>query len=271
MKARELLDKIKEFKNLLKEHYDLWGKSLDKTIPDYPLRNTDKLKEQQIKLFKLFYQIDKFLTKFSKGRMMYHPTAGIRWEIYSSSIGNDVAQIKGPSLQNALLELEGIIAILEEKDPEEEISISYMASSKEKRVFISHGRETPSLIKIERFLRGLGITPVIVKYEASLGKALDDLIEEQMGTCIAVVILATKDDKIKDERGEEYYQPRPNVIHEIGLAQEKVKDRIIYLKEEDCVFPSNISPKVWENFTQDNMENAFLKVVKELRAFGIIQ
>jgi hypothetical protein len=42
------------------------------------------------------------------------------------------------------------------------------------------------------------------------------------------------------------------------------------LKEEGCKFPSNITPKVWENFTQDNMENAFIKVAKELKAFGII-
>ncbi len=117
---------------------------------------------------------------------------------------------------------------------------------------------------------GLGITPIIVKNKPSKGKAVDDLVKEQMDTCMAVIILATKDDKVKTEK-EEYYQPRPNVIHEIGLAQEKVKDKIIYLKQEGCIFPSNISPKVWENFTQGNMENAFSKVAKELRAFRIIQ
>jgi len=77
--------------------------------------------------------------------------------------------------------------------------------------------------------------------------------------------LATKDDHVDDR-----YQPRLNVIHEIGLAQEKLGGRVIYLKEKGCDFPSNIAPKVWENFTQDNMENAFAKVVKELRAFGVI-
>jgi len=113
--------------------------------------------------------------------------------------------------------------------------------------------------------------PIIVRYEPSLGKSLDDLVEEQMGTCLAVIILATKDDKVSNENGQEYFQPRPNVIHEIGLAQEKVKERIIYLKEEGCDYPSNIQPKVWEYFTQDNMEKAFLKIVKELNGFRIIQ
>lgn len=270
MKVQVLLKKIIEFRDLLREHRDLWGKSLDRPIPDYPVRNTDKLKEQQIQLFRIYYQIDEYLTKFSKGRLMRHPATGIEWDVYRSSIGNDVAQIKGPSLNNALLELEGVIGILEGEDQEKEI-IAGRISREDKRVFISHGGETKALLKIERFLRGLGITPVIVKHEPSLGKSLDDLVEEQMDTCIAVIILATKDDKIKNEKGEEYFQPRPNVIHEIGLAQEKVKERIIYLKEESCIFPSNISPKVWESFAQDNMENAFIKVAKELKAFGIIE
>ncbi|MGA2316537.1 MAG: TIR domain-containing protein [Thermodesulfobacteriota bacterium] len=270
MKVKVLIEKITEFRNLLKEHSELWRKSLDHPIPDYPVRSTDKLKEQQIQLFRIYYQIDEYLTKFSKGRLMRHPMTGIEWDVYRSSIGNDVAQIKGPSLNNSLLELEGIIAILEGEDPEKEITGGRI-SQEDKRVFISHGGETKALLKIERFLRGLGITPVIVKHEPSLGKSLDDLVEEQMETCVAVIILATKDDKIKNEKGEEYFQPRPNVIHEIGLAQEKVRDRIIYLKEEGCRFPSNIAPKVWENFIQDNMENAFIKVGKELKAFGIIE
>jgi predicted nucleotide-binding protein len=269
VKAKVLLEKIKKFRDLLQTHSELWGNSLSDVIPDYPIKNNDILEQQQIQLFRLFYQIDEYLTKFSKGRLMRHPATGIEWDVYKSSIGNDVAQIKGPSLSDALLELEGIIAILEHEDPEREIIAGYI-SSQEKGVFISHGNETKALIKLERFLRGLGITPIIVKHEPSLGKSLDDLVEEQMQTCLAVIVLATKDDRIKGEKGEEYFQPRPNVIHEIGLAQEKVKERIIYLKEEGCKFPSNIAPKVWENFTQDNMENAFIKVAKELKAFGII-
>ena len=269
MKTNALLVKIKEFRDLLKEHYDLWGKSLNDIIPSYPIKNRDKLKEQQIQLHKLFYQLDDYLTKFSKGRLMLHPATGIKWDIYRSSIGDDVAQIKGDSLRKAPLELEGIIGLLEEEYPEKEIIGGY-ASSQEKRVFISHGTETKALIKLERFLRDLGITPVIVKNEPSLGKSVDDLVEEQMSSCGAVIILATKDDKVMNQEVKEYYQPRPNVIHEIGLAQEKVREQIIYLKEEGCDFPSNISPKIWENFTQENMENAFSKVVKEVRAFGII-
>lgn len=35
-------------------------------------------------------------------------------------------------------------------------------------------------------------------------------------------------------------------------------------------FPSNVAPMIWEDFTQDNMEAAFEKIGKELRAFGLL-
>jgi len=47
--------------------------------------------------------------------------------------------------------------------------------------------------------------------------------------------------------------------------------RIIYLLEEGANFPSNIKPKVWESFKQRNMMDAFLGIVRELRAYGILK
>lgn len=270
MKAKNLLGKLRRFKHVLQAHSDLWSQSLSAVWSSQPTSNTEDLKAQQVELFRLYYAIDEYLTWLSKGRLIRLGGVGFEHDMYVTAIGNANAIMKRPSLENALLDIEGIISLLEGEDGESEITPRF-ASQAEKRVFISHGKETRALSKLERFLRGLGVTPIIVKHEPSLGKALDDLVEGQMGTCIAVTILATKDDKIKDEKGEEYFQPRLNVIHEIGLAQERVKARIIYLKEDGCHFPSNVAPKVWESFTQDNMEGAFLKVVKELKAFGVIQ
>jgi len=132
-------------------------------------------------------------------------------------------------------------------------------------IFISHGTETSALAKVERFVRAMGLNPVIVARGPSKGKAVDDVVEERLKECACAIILATADEAIGGRR-----QPRPNVIHEIGLAQEVLKDRLIYLKEEGCEFPSNVAPKIWETFSQGNMEAAFEKIVKELRAFEII-
>lgn len=133
------------------------------------------------------------------------------------------------------------------------------------RVFISHGKLSSALTKLERFVRAMGLEPVIVVHGPSEGMSVDALVDKRMGNSDCAIILATADDQV-----DKYHQPRPNVIHEIGLAQEKFDNKIVYLKELDCEFPSNVQPKVWETFTQDNMEAAFEKVIKELRSFGLI-
>ena len=162
-------------------------------------------------------------------------------------------------IQSAIDQLEqvGIQGIEDEQ--------GYVTPSMNKRVFISHGKHTPALDRVERFIRALGFAPIIVAREASLGKSVDDLVEDQMTGCLCAIVLATKDDEVQD-----YFQPRPNVIHEIGLAQEKFRNRVIYLKEEGCKFPSNVQPKVWEDFTQESLENVFEKIVKELRGFKLL-
>ncbi len=80
-----------------------------------------------------------------------------------------------------------------------------------------------------------------------------------------VIILATGDDEFKGK-----LHPRQNVIHEIGLAQKSHPGKIIYLLEEGAEFPSNINPRVWEHFRQRNMISAFLCIIRELRALGIL-
>lgn len=267
MKIKELIKKIKKFKKLLEEHYSLWNESLGSTLPDYPVRNIGRLEQQQKELYKIFYQIDDYLNKYSRDRRMIHPATNITWDIYASSIGNDVAQIKGSSLKNAIFDLEGIIALLETKDLEEEIKIE---EEQNRKIFISHGGKNKALEKTKNFLISLGFEPVIVEEKASEGKSLDDLIEVRMKSCSVAIILATKDDKVQ-QKDNVYYQPRPNVVHETGLAQQIFGNRIIYLKEKGCTFPSNIVPKVWENFTINNMENAFIKINKELKTYGLIK
>lgn len=86
-----------------------------------------------------------------------------------------------------------------------------------------------------------------------------------MEECQAQIVLATADDQ-----ADGAWQPRMNVIHEVGLGQRMFKDRIIYLKEDRCEFPSNVAPKVWEPFSRDNLEPAYQKIAKELRAMGLL-
>jgi predicted nucleotide-binding protein len=140
------------------------------------------------------------------------------------------------------------------------------------KAFISHGGESAALRKLREFLETLGIELLIVKEQPSLDQDLPDKVNLYLSQADFVIILATADDTVKDKiTGKETKQPRQNVIHEIGLAQKTHSGKIIYLLEEGAEFPSNIRPKVWESFKQRNMMNAFLGVVRELRAYGMLK
>jgi len=134
------------------------------------------------------------------------------------------------------------------------------------KAFISHGKASAALNKLTEFLETLGINPLIVKRQPSLDKTVDAKVEYYLNQADLVIALATGDDEVEGKR-----QPRQNVIHEIGLAQKTHPGRIIYLLEEGTEFPSNIRPKVWESFKQRNMINAFLGIVRELRAYGMLK
>jgi len=134
------------------------------------------------------------------------------------------------------------------------------------KAFISHGKESAALRKLKEFLETLGIEPIIVKTEASLDKTVSDKVEYYLNQSDFVIILATADDEMDGK-----LQPRQNVSHETGLAQKTHPGRIIYLLEERAEFPSNIRPKVYERFKQRNMMNAFLCIVRELRAYDMLK
>lgn len=140
------------------------------------------------------------------------------------------------------------------------------------KVFISHGKESVALRKLKEFIETLGIEPLIVKKQASLDKDVPDKVNFYLNQADFVIILATGDDTVRDKKtGAEIVQPRQNVIHEIGLAQKTHPGRVIYLLEKGADFPSNIRPKVWESFKQRNMMDAFLGIVRELRAYGMLK
>ena len=82
-------------------------------------------------------------------------------------------------------------------------------------IFISHGKESEALNLLNNFIRAIGLIPVIVIEQPSQGMSLDDKVIGYMRRCAAAIILATGDDKVE---GSEHFQPRQNVIHEIGIG-----------------------------------------------------
>ena len=136
------------------------------------------------------------------------------------------------------------------------------------KAFIAHGGETPALIKLKEFLDALGLFPMIVEEQPSEGRSINEQVNWCLDQCDCAIVLATKGD-IDGNTGE--FIPRGNVLNEIGRFQERFSSKVVYLIECCTKFPTNISEKVWELFDAQSMDKAFIKVARELAAFGIIK
>lgn len=165
----------------------------------------------------------------------------------------------GKATLEAILSVEETLGIVETEEA---------TTSCRPKVFIAHGGKTKALSKLQTFVAALGIVPLVAEEEPSEDRSVNEQVEWCLDNADCAIILGTADDEeLKD--GKLY--PRRNVYIEIGRVQERFAGKVIYLLEEGASFPSNITEKVYRRFTQDNMEEAFLKAAKELRAFGIIR
>lgn len=176
---------------------------------------------------------------------------------YSSKVNDFRIALKSIIKKHEMLKKEDNISI--SKAPQD---VFQLVSPK---AFISHGKESVALNKLREFVETLGIEPILVKTQPNLDKDVSEKVKFYLDQADFTIILATADDKVGDK-----FQPRQNIIHEIGLAQKTLPGRIIYLIEEEAYFPSNIKPKVYERFKQRHMINAFLRIIRELRAYGIL-
>ena len=133
------------------------------------------------------------------------------------------------------------------------------------KVFIAHAGESEALNKLCDFLDELGMKPLVVERLPSEGRSVNENVEHYMEMADCAIVLATGDDLVGGK-----LQARANVHIELGRFQERFPNRIIYLLEEGAAFPSNVSEKVWERFSDSNMDKALMKILRELRAFGLL-
>lgn len=136
-------------------------------------------------------------------------------------------------------------------------------------IFISHGGPTLIHVHLVRdFVAALGLSAVVVCELPNLNLSINEKVRFYMSLCAGAIALATSE----DETVAREQRARPNVENEIGMMQmaENIGSRIIYLKEPGVQFASNYAEKVWIEFEQERVQDAFIAIAKELRAFGFI-
>jgi len=137
------------------------------------------------------------------------------------------------------------------------------------KAFIAHGGKSARLSKLCDFLGALGVEPVVAEWSASEGRWTEPHVDKQMEESDCYIVLAEYGNIVDLKTGAKH--PRLNVIDELARSREKRPTRTILLLEKGVDLPSNVKGVVYEHFTKQNMEKAFIKVANELRAFGLIR
>ena len=137
-------------------------------------------------------------------------------------------------------------------------------------VLISHGGPTMTHVNaVSELIETLGLSPVVVSRMPNLNLSLNQKVMAYLSICAAGIALATEEDEVTAIAEK---RPRPNVEHEVGLMQSapSIDGRIIYCKEPGVKFASNYSEKVWIGFEKERVQDAFIPILRELRAFGLL-
>jgi predicted nucleotide-binding protein len=154
-----------------------------------------------------------------------------------------------------------------------------------RRVFLisGHNRKAGNIKgRVMKKLESVGLTVDSIN-PANTNFVLADELVKRMAPCGAFVALCTPDQKIVEtettsELGLEWYQPRLNVILEIGIVMGLTQglERLVILQRwgtepnEMAQIPNDLGGKLGIRFTDDhNYEDAIDQLVEALRRMGL--
>ena len=123
---------------------------------------------------------------------------------------------------------------------------------RKRKVFLIHGHDEANLFRLQKLLYDLDLKPIVlseINYPSS--EAIIERFEKVGSKCHYAIALCTPDDLIHKEENE-YSQPRPNVIYELGwFCGKKGRKRVmILLKEQTNVF-SDFHGIIYSKFKED--------------------
>jgi len=285
MTVGELKDRLTKFESELQEHQQLWLQSLDRHLPDFPIKNERTLQQQMRVLARQLGALRSYIDRFSESTIMGIPAIGQQWDVFESATGNDVAQRKGLSLEGALQQLQIILGKLDTFEDSEPVpgdtlptqggmrasgKSSTPRSQREEtgeQIFIGHGQ---SLLwrDLKDFLaERLKLDWDEFNRESVAGFSTKERLEAMLNSANFAFLVMTAE----EEHHSGTMHARGNVIHELGLFQGRLGfERAIILLEEGCSEFSNIHGLIQIRFPKGNIKAAFEEIRRVLEREHII-
>ena len=134
------------------------------------------------------------------------------------------------------------------------------------KVFIVHGHDGELKEKVARRLEQQGIEAIILSEQVNRGRTIIEKLEAYSDVNVAI-ILFTQDDLgvAKEEKGNEKYRARQNVVFEAGYFMGYLgRENIIMIADENVEIPGDLSGMVYT--TRDSWD---FEMLKELNAAGM--
>jgi predicted nucleotide-binding protein len=112
--------------------------------------------------------------------------------------------------------------------------------SRDRRVFITHGKDKSFVEPIKKLLGFGELTPVVSVERQSVAKPVPDKVMDDMRSCGAAIIHVHAEDTLVDKEGNQHTIISGNVLIEIGAAMALYGRRFILLVREGLTLPSNL-------------------------------
>jgi hypothetical protein len=275
MKVRDFKDQLEEFRTELNSHSDLWLVSLDQPLPDFPVRNIPQLKEQMSSLARKLGRLRPFIDQFAPATIMQLPATGQRWDIFNSAVTNDLCLRKGPSLEQAVQQVDQILGRLDEMNQERDFEDPLLSGAKPTEntadlhaVFLGHGHN-PLWSRVQLHLRDdLHLSVEVWESVSRAGRHNVEVLKGFLSSCRFAVLIVTGDDTGRDG----VVRARQNVIHEIGLFQGRIGfEKVALLEQEGLEGFSNIDGLQRIPFQGIKIEQCFYELDRMLQREGFIK
>ncbi|MDH6180046.1 hypothetical protein M2152_000228 [Microbacteriaceae bacterium SG_E_30_P1] len=109
-----------------------------------------------------------------------------------------------------------------------------------KRVFVSHGKNSDIVAQIKELLTFGGFEPIVSVEKESVSKPVPDKVMDDMRSCGAGIVHVGSETRLLDDKGSEVKMLNSNVLIEIGGAMALYKRNFILLVEKGVTLPSNL-------------------------------
>ncbi|HXM82057.1 MAG TPA: TIR domain-containing protein [Burkholderiales bacterium] len=139
--------------------------------------------------------------------------------------------------------------------------------TKQKRVFITHGKNQSFIEPIRKLLKFGELEAVVAVERQSVSKPVSDKVMTDMRSCGAAIIHVEDEMRLVDSQANEHIVLNPNVLIEIGAAMALYGKRFILLVKDGVKLPSNLQGLYEVRYSGDTLDGtATIKLLEAINA-----